>query len=107
MMGNSKGISPMIFPTLVWIYDDKKKGNLYYDENVDRIIMMENPKGIDSPSQRVTVANLANLEMSTPAAIKIMRRRWKLLYTIPPKNDDIIYEQPLTNVFSKDLIIIF
>ena len=27
------------------------------------IIMMENPKGI-SPSQRVTVDNLANLEMS-------------------------------------------
>ena len=33
--------------------------------------MMEDPKGI-SPSQRVTVANLANLEMSrAPTTIKI------------------------------------
>ena len=34
-----------------------------YCRNVDMIIVMEDPKGI-SPSQRVTVANLANLEMS-------------------------------------------
>ena len=33
------------------------------NSNVDKMIMTEDPKGI-SPSQRVTVANLANLEMS-------------------------------------------
>ena len=41
----------------------KRKSHGNYYQVADMIIMMENPKGI-SPSQRVTVDNLANLEMS-------------------------------------------
>ena len=62
------------FAKLVLVYyiikfQDKKKilkkniKTKNYCRNVDMIIVMEDPKGI-SPSQRVTVANLANLEMS-------------------------------------------
>ena len=62
-------VSDFAKPVLVQFQDTKKKlkkkyiKTKNYCRNVDMIIVMEDPKGI-SPSQRVTVANLANLEMS-------------------------------------------